>query len=200
MRSMKYNTSALMKSVNRWRAIGVLMVAAAAVLVIIAMVPSRSSSTAPPLGTLIKFTTMYGVDGPFVNSTTIRGVRGDELPWDVGNVDGTLTTDGHLQLNVTGVVFANDPEVPANIRGTNDEAQFRALVSCLTEGHKGNGHGNGEVKIATANVTTAGSPATTTGNSTIDAFVSLPNPCVAPIIFVMSGSEDKWFTVTGAGS
>jgi len=176
------------------------MVVAAAAMVIIAIVPSRSSSTAPPPGTLIKFTTMYGVDGPFVNSTTIRGVRGDELPWEVGNVDGSLTTDGHLQLSVTGVVFANDPEVPANIRGTNDEAQFRALVSCLTEAKKGNGHGNGEVKIATANVTTAGSSATTTGNSTIDAFVSLPNPCVAPIIFVMSGSEDKWFTVTGAGS
>jgi hypothetical protein len=27
--------------------------------------------------------------------------------------------------------------------------------------------------------------------------VTLPNPCVAPVIFVLAGSEDKWFSVTG---
>src|SRR5438105_14822231 len=131
MRSMKYDTSALVKSVNRRRAMGVLMVVAAAAMVIIAIVPSRSSSTAPPpTGTILNFTTMYGVDGPFIGRrNAIRGVIGDELPWEVGTVNGSLTTGGHLHLSVTGVVFANDPEVPPNIRGTNDEAQFRALVS-----------------------------------------------------------------------
>ena len=27
--------------------------------------------------------------------------------------------------------------------------------------------------------------------------MTLPNPCVAPVIFVLAGSEDKWFSVTG---
>jgi hypothetical protein len=30
-----------------------------------------------------------------------------------------------------------------------------------------------------------------------NAHVTLPNPCVAPVIFVLAGSEDKWFSVTG---
>jgi hypothetical protein len=87
-------------------------------------------------------------------------------------------------------VFANDPDVPANIRGTNDETQFRALVSCLVSDHKGN--------VATVSVTTGGFAATPTGDSDIDAMITLPASCVAPIIFVLSGSEDKWFAVMGA--
>jgi len=31
----------------------------------------------------------------------------------------------------------------------------------------------------------------------IKAKIDLPNPCVAPIITVLAGSEDKWFAVTG---
>jgi hypothetical protein len=27
--------------------------------------------------------------------------------------------------------------------------------------------------------------------------VTLPEECVAPIVFVVAGSEDKWFAVTG---
>jgi hypothetical protein len=52
-------------------------------------------------------------------------------------------------------------------------------------------------KISTVNVTTAPFPATTSGNSDIDAHVKLPADCVAPIIFIISGTEDHWFAVTG---
>ena len=48
-----------------------------------------------------------------------------------------------------------------------------------------------------ANVETAGFPATPTGNSFIHAKVALPNPCVAPIVMVLAGSEEKWFSLTG---
>ena len=138
---------------------------------------------------IISFGTMYGVDGAFVKHNQIRGVRGDELPWAVGSANGSLTTDGHLVIHARGIVFANDPSVPPNIVGTNDEATFRGLVSCLVESKN---------TVATVNITTVGFPATTTGNSDIDAHVTLPPQCVAPIIFVTSGSEDKWFAVTGA--
>ena len=137
---------------------------------------------------LIGFGTMYGVDGPFIDSTFIRGVLGDELPWVVGSAKGSLSLDGHLQIAARGIVFKDDPSVPPELRGINDEAQFRGLVSCLIENGK---------KVGVVNITTAGFPATRSGDSNIDTFVTLPDQCVAPIVFVMSGSEDKWFAVTG---
>jgi len=76
------------------------------------------------------------------------------------------------------------------IRGVvGDEApSFRGEVSCLTEDAQGG--------IATANVTTQGFPASVRGDSLIDQTLVLPNPCIAPIVFVLAGSEDKWFAVT----
>jgi hypothetical protein len=138
---------------------------------------------------IVAFESMYGVDGAFVDNTAIRGVLGDELPWAVGRAVGSLTVGGHLTVHVRGVVFTNDEEVPPELRGKNDEPTFRALVSCLLSEGK---------KISTVNVATAQFPATTTGNSDIDAHVKLPTDCVAPIIFIMSGTEDHWFAVTGA--
>jgi len=149
---------------------------------------SQSSVTANTK--IVSFETMYGVDEAFVKHNQIRGVRGDELPWDVGSAVGSLTVGGHLTARVRGIVFSNDPEVPPNLRGTNDETQFRALVSCLVSDHNGN--------VATVNVTTPGFAATPTGDSDIDAMITLPSDCVAPIIFILSGSEDKWFAVMGA--
>ena len=76
--------------------------------------------------TIMSFGTMYGVDGAFVKHNQIRGVRGDELPWAVGSATGSLTTDGHLVIHARGIVFANDPSVPPNIVGTNDDLDFGA--------------------------------------------------------------------------
>src|SRR5438132_14406695 len=85
---------------------------------------------------VIGFGTMYGVDGPFIDSTFIRGVRGDELPWVIGSAKGSLASDGHLRISVKGLVFKNEAPVPPELRGINDETQFRALVSCLIENGK----------------------------------------------------------------
>ena len=138
---------------------------------------------------ILSFGTMYGVDDAFIDSDAIRGVLGDELPWAVGHVEGSLTVGGRLKVIVRGIVFTHDDEVPPELRGINDEESFRALVSCLVS------DGN---QIKTVNVTTEPFPATPTGNSNIDTHVHLPSDCVAPIIFILSGSEDKWFAVTGA--
>jgi hypothetical protein len=62
------------------------------------------------------------------------------------------------------------------------------LFRCLTKS---------EETVRTVNVITAGFPATVTGNSDINAKVELPNPCVAPIVFVLAGEENKSFAVTG---
>ena len=151
-------------------------------------------ATAPLKGshqgaTLIAFDSMYGVDGPFVGEGfPIRDIPGDELPWTLKSAHGRLDTDGHLTLKIQGLVFTDDEEVPVDLRGINDESEFRAAVSCWTE--------EGET-ITTKNVITGGFPATRSGNATIRTTIDLPNPCVAPIVMVLAGSEDKWFAVTG---
>ena len=139
--------------------------------------------------TLLAFDTMYSVDGPFIGETNaVRNVIGDELPWDIAVGKGSLKDNGHLKIKIRGLVFKNADPVPAEKRGINDEAEFRALVSCLTEAGP---------NVSTSNVMTTGFPATTSGNADIDATLVLPNPCVAPLVFVLSGSEDKWFSVNG---
>jgi hypothetical protein len=132
---------------------------------------------------IMAFGTMYGVDGPFLDpANAIRGIEGDEAAWKLDSARGSLTTDGHLTIHVRGLIFGD---------GTpNDEDTFRGAVSCLTENEDA-----GTTPVA--NVFTEGFPATPSGDSDIDADVTLPNPCVAPVIFVLAGSEDKWFSVTG---
>ena len=140
--------------------------------------------------TILSWSTMYGVDGAFVGQNPIRNVLGDELPWEIEGSRGSLTADGHLRINVKGLVFADDDSVPPELRGINDESEFRGLVSCLAENVSGG--------IDTVNVTTPGFPASRSGDSRIDAFVQLPEDCIAPIVFVLAGSEDFWFAVNGA--
>jgi hypothetical protein len=145
---------------------------------------------AQPAEKILTFQTMYGVDGPFVGEANpIRGVSGDELPWEIAKfIHGKLDTKGHLEIIVRGLVFKDVDSVPPDLRGKNDETEFRGLVSCRTED---------ENKVVPSNVITAGFPATVDGDSSIKPKIELPNPCVAPIIMVLAGSEDKWFAVTG---
>jgi hypothetical protein len=48
-----------------------------------------------------------------------------------------------------------------------------------------------------ANVTTGQFPASMRGNADIRARVTLPQPCVAPIVFVASPTG-AWFAATGS--
>ena len=134
---------------------------------------------------------LYGLDGPFIGeANAIRGVVGDELPWDIRSAEGSLDTHGLLRIKIRGLVFKDEDGVPADLRGINDEATLRALVSCLTEGAGGS-------SVETVNVVTRGFRATRAGDAGIRATLDLPNPCIAPIVVILSGSEDKWFAVTG---
>jgi len=139
--------------------------------------------------TILAFDTMYGVDGPFVgDANPVDGIPGDELPWVIKRASGFLLTNGKLKILVRGLVFKDDPSVPENLRGINDETEFRAAVACLTE--------DGD-QVVQANVITDGSPTNEKGNALIKAKLDLPNPCVGPRVFILAGSEDKWFAVTG---
>jgi hypothetical protein len=137
------------------------------------------------------FRSMVGVDGSFVGSDAIRGVVGGALPWMVGRARGSLSASGQLQIDVRGLVLTNDPSVPAAQVGTNPEAMFRGLVSCVSDASGGGG-------IVTVNVMTDPFPATPTGNSQINGSVKLPAQCLAPIVFVTNAAGDAWLAVIGS--
>jgi hypothetical protein len=85
--------------------------------------PPKPPFVAP---TLLAFGTRYGVDGPFIgDANKVRGVEGDELPWEIGPVTGRLGADGRLFLIVRKLVSKDDPSVPPELRGKNDESEFR---------------------------------------------------------------------------
>ncbi len=140
-------------------------------------------------GNILAFKTMASVTGPFVGTANpIRGIVGGGLPWVISRGTGELKADGRLVVQVGGLVLADAPSVPANLRLTNPIPNFRAVVSCMIIDATGN--------PAIANISTAEFPATPQGDSRIDATLTLPSACFAPIIFVTSPTG-AWFAVTG---
>jgi hypothetical protein len=145
-----------------------------------------SVSTAEAKGPkVLKFNTMVGVPAGLtrdLSQTPLRGINGGGVPWAIADASGELRADGHLEITVQGLVVASS--------GSNPSATFRGLVSCV----KSDG--------SFENIPTAPFPATTGlasaggGNATIEADLVLPQPCIAPIIFVTSATG-SWFAATG---
>lgn len=137
---------------------------------------------------ILEFDTMVGVPHSLVGSqaaAAFRGVNAGGLAWTLTAAHGELTASGHLEIEVTGLVFAEGPNT-----GLNTIASFGATVSCIKS--------DGTVQnIRTATFPATQGPATAGGgNATIEANVALPQPCFAPIIFVTSPGG-SWFAVTG---
>ena len=137
---------------------------------------------------ILEFDTMVGVPSGLTGTQSqapLRGINGGGLPWMIGSASGELTPSGHLEIKVQGLVFAAGPNT-----GSNTVASFRALVSCV----KSDG--------SFQNILTDPFPATTGpaslggGNAEIETDVILPQPCIAPIIFVTSPGG-SWFAATG---
>lgn len=123
------------------------------------------------------------VVGPYVGAANpIRGVAGGGLPWRIASGSVDLRADGRLHVEVEGLVFAAGPN-----EGTNTIPAFKAIVSCQTIE-------SGAASVS--NVSTAPFPASTAGDAAIDTAVSLPSPCIAPIVFVTSPSG-AWFAASG---
>ena len=139
---------------------------------------------------ILEFDTMVGVPTAFTgqaNKALIRDVPGGGIPWTLTSAKGELSTGGKLEITVTGLVLATGANA-----GSNPVGNFRGLVSCLT------------TSATVVNVSTGDFPATTGpataggGNAKIEATLDLPNPCIAPIVFV-TNSGGSWFSATGGG-
>jgi hypothetical protein len=162
-----------------------------AALVSAAAVQGVAASAGPGPATVLKFSTMTPVTGPYVGTANpVRGVAGGGLPWILTAGTGSLKRDGHLMVLVRGLVLARQSSVPPALQGTNPFPDFRALVSCQSIGA-----GN---TATITNISTGDFKANAAGDSTINAQVSLPKPCIAPIVFVTGPTgTDAWFAVTG---
>ena len=159
-----------------------------AVAGLVPVLTASSSASADP-GTIFKFSVLTPVTGPYVGpSNPIRTVPGGGLPWIITAGTGSLKSDGHVLIHVRGLVLADSPAVPANLRGINPVADFEAIVSCqsITGG-----------MATVTNVATGQFPASMRGNADIRARVKLPEPCIAPIVFVASPTG-AWFAATGS--
>jgi hypothetical protein len=132
---------------------------------------------------ILEWQTMVGVPQALTGTQApIRGINGGGIPWTLTAAKGELSTTGHLEIKVDGLVLASTLSNPIST--------FRAIVSCLSA--------DGSVQ----NVQTATFPATTGlasaggGDATIEADVELTQPCIAPIVFVTSAGG-AWFASTG---
>lgn len=132
---------------------------------------------------VLEFDVMTPVVAPFTGAAQpIHGVNGGGVPWQIDRGRGDLSSDGRLKIKVEGLVLVSS--------GQNPVQMFRGVVNCLTPASPDVG-----VNLATAPV-----PASTDGDATIKATVDLPDPCVAPIVFVTSGTgaaPGSWFAATG---
>lgn len=136
--------------------------------------------------TVLKFDKMVGLpSGMTSTKAPIRGINGGGLPWTLSYGSGELTASGHLEVEVEGLVFAAGPNT-----GKNTITTFKAIVSCL------------DANGAAVNVTTEAFPATVGdasdggGNAEFEGDLNLPQPCIAPLIFVTSPGG-AWFATVG---
>lgn len=135
---------------------------------------------------ILEFDTMIGVPPTFTNpQNPIRGINGGGLPWTIGSAHGELKASGKLEIDVQGLVFAAGPNT-----GKNTIANFKAIVSCLKSDGTPENVATG-LFPATQGLATQGG-----GNARIEANLTLPNPCIAPIVFVTSPTG-AWFATTG---
>jgi hypothetical protein len=138
---------------------------------------------------ILEFDTMVGIPQALTGAQSqapLRGINGGGLPWILTSAKGELTAGGRLEIEVVGLVLAAGDNA-----GSNPIASFQGLVSCVKS------DGSFE-RILTGPFPATTGPATSGGgNAKIEADLTLPQPCIAPIIFVTNTAGNAWFAATG---
>lgn len=120
----------------------------------------------------VEFDSMTPVTGSAVGTFNDRGIKGGGLPWVITSAHGWVHSDGHVDVNVKGLV------IPV-LGGINPVGSFKATVSCITPS-------------GVKNVSTGSFDASSTGDAEINDTVALPANCSKPIVFVAAPSG-QWF-------
>jgi hypothetical protein len=144
--------------------------ALAAVLAVGAVAASDS-------GAKVLDASMAGIPASMAGQS-FMGVQGGGLPWSIESGEAKLFRDGRLHVEVEGLILAAGPAA-----GRNPIATGVAIVSC-----------GGTVVAQSAPV-----PYSTAGDAQVDARVTLPASCLAPVVFFagVTGNGPRWFAVTG---
>jgi|SRR6187399_1377576 len=135
---------------------------------------------------ILEWGTMVGVPSGLTGAQSLapmRGIPGGGVAWTLNRGQGQLKADGDLEIEVDGLVLAST--------GSNPAAAFRALVSCVNANGTFSNILTTDTFPATLGLATEGG-----GDATIETHVTLPSPCIAPIVFVTSGGG-SWFAATG---
>lgn len=163
------------------------LISTAAVLTVVAVLGvAFAGAVGAKTNRVLAFDVMTPVVAPYTGATNpIRGINGGGVAWELRSGRGWLTAGGSLKVEVEGLVLASTHSNPV--------AAFKAIVTCQTivDGAAQ------VVNVATGTFTaTMGLASAGGGNADIEAQVTLPQPCIAPIIFVTSGGG-SWFAATG---
>jgi hypothetical protein len=163
-------------------AVIVVAVLALALLVQVSLVTAKSPNK------ILTWGTMVGVPAGLTGTQSqapLRGISGGGIAWMLTRGQGELSSSGDLKVEVEGLVLAAGASA-----GTNPVPSFRALVSCV------NGDGTFSNILTDAFPATTGAASAGGGDSEIETHVTLPAPCIAPIVFVTSPTG-AWFASTG---
>jgi len=161
----------------------------AAVLIVSAFYGVQASAAKDKVldPSILEFKSMIGVPLAYTGTRSpIREINGGGAPWVVESAKGELKQSGKLEITVGGLVLQSN--------GNNPVAMMKAIVSCQSVDAGGNASmAKAETGLFTA---TTGLASAGGGNVKIEANVVLPQPCIAPIIFVTAPSG-AWFAATG---
>jgi hypothetical protein len=143
--------------------------AVAGALIAVALV--AGAAAADP-GTRLLDASMTGIP---TGGLAIDGVAGGGKPWVLDRGSAKLSADGRLQVSVQHLVLEN---------GTNPISMGRAIVAC-----------NGGADVVMSGLV----PYSPEGNAMVNTRVSLPSPCLAPVVFFagQTANGPLWFAVTG---
>jgi hypothetical protein len=131
------------------------------------------------------FHAMSGVDGPCLGTSNARNeMVGDRLPWTVSEVRGVIDSTGHLHARIRGLVLADSPAVPPDLRLRNDQQRFHLVLTCQTEDVDG--------RLMNTQVATKAFFATDDGDCEVDADFPLPDPCVGPVLYITGVDDTVW--------
>ncbi len=162
------------------------------VIAVLAVVVAPLMAANPSARPVFTANSLVGVSGVFVGSANpLRGIAGGGFPWVLDEGRAMLLANGELSVEVQGLVIdPNNATAQAKgVAGINPLPYFFSTLSCRSN--------TGTI----TNVDTPTAPATRTGNATIEATVTLPSGCFAPLVFVRGSatgaSVGPWFAVTG---
>ncbi len=135
-----------------------------------------------PAGSASAQTFESGVEGIQVATQTIAGIAGG-APWDVAAGEARIRSNGDLKVEVEGLVLTT-PIIPA-------DPVFPVLGVCGSLVCQKTGAGT----PTNEQVATTGSfpLSPVTGNAEVDAGITLPAVCVAPIVLLRVSAVDSGF-------